>query len=453
MEADLVIRSRRVVQPSGVGPAAVHIRQEKIARVADHGDVPAGSALWDAGDSLVMPGLVDTHVHLNEPGRTDWEGFACGTRAAAAGGITTLVEMPLNSIPVTTTREALEAKIKAADGQCWVDVGFWAGVVPENKRELGELFAAGVFGFKCFLVPSGIQEFGPVTEADLRAVLPELASLGATLLVHAELPGPIEQASSKRPASRPVSYSAWLDSRPREAENRAIELLAGLSREFGARIHIVHLSSAEALPALRRAKQEKVAVTVETCPHYLCLASEEIPDGATEFKCAPPIRQRENQEKLWAALAEGTIDFVVSDHSPCPAELKCGRSGDFLKAWGGVSSLQLGLPVVWTAARQRGHTLEQLAKWMCRGPARLAGLEHRKGVIAVGCNADLVVWNPEAHLAVEPGRLHHRHRLTPYAGQELCGVVEATFLRGRKIYEQGAFPGGPSGAMLRRETW
>lgn len=445
---DFVIRGRRVVTPTEMAPASIHIRSGVISAVARFDEVPGGCPVFEAGDSVVMPGIVDTHVHINEPGRTGWEGFASATQAAAAGGITTLLDMPLNSQPPTTSVDFLRAKLEATRGQLWVDVGFWGGVVPGNVPELAGLLDAGVFGFKCFLVPSGVEEFGQVTEADLRRALSVLASTGAPLLVHAELPGPIEQAAGRNDS--PARYSAWLGSRPRAAENEAVALLVRLSRELGARLHVVHLSSSDALPSLRRAKEEGLGVSVETCPHYLHFAAEEIPNGGTEFKCAPPIRERENRERLWAGLDDAVIDFVASDHSPCPPEMKCRETRDFLRAWGGIASLELTLPVVWTQARQRGYSFSRVVEWLCAGPARLAGLEKRKGIIAPGYDADLVVWNPEASFRVEPERLHHRHKLTPYAGEVLSGVVEAAFLRGQKIYDRGNFPTGPIGAVLKR---
>ena len=458
MSRELVVRSRRVVTPAGVVPAAIHIRDGRIAAVAGFEDVPAGRQLYDAGDRAILPGLVDTHVHINEPGRTHWEGFESATRAAAAGGVTTLIEMPLNSIPATTTIAAYLAKLEAAEGKCSVDVGFWGGVVPGNTGELCGLYDAGVFGFKCFLVPSGVPEFEHVTEPDLRLAIPELAQLGAVLLAHSEVPGPIEEAARRPPLAAlrsgteapPTKYATWWASRPHEAEDLAIALLLRLCREFGARIHIVHLSSSSALPSLRAARREGVKVTVETCPHYLAFAAEEIPDRATEFKCAPPIRERENRERLWAALGEGAIDLVATDHSPAPPEMKCTDSGDFMKAWGGIASLQLSLPAVWTPARRRGYGLAQLAAWLCQAPARLAGLEGRKGAIAVGYDADLIAWEPEASFTVDPAQLHHRHKLTPYAGRHLDGVVRTTFLRGELIFEDGEFPTPPRGKILRR---
>lgn len=449
---DLIVRGRRVILPTGEQPAAIHIREGRITEVSAFDDFPPRSPVHDAGDSVVMPGVVDTHVHINEPGRTDWEGFSTATRAAAAGGITSLIDMPLNSIPATTTLSAYREKLAASAGKLWVDVGFWGGVVPDNATELESLWEAGVFGLKCFLVPSGVEEFQHVSETELRASLPILAKLGAPLLVHAELPGPIEDAMRRFPKSSPAKYHTWLASRPRAAENEALALLLRLCREFGARIHIVHLSSSDMIPALRQAKTEKLPVSVESCPHYLQFASEEIPDGATEFKCAPPVRERENREKLWKALDEGLIDFVVTDHSPCPPAMKVREKGDFLAAWGGIASLELSLPALWTEARSRGYAVRRLTDWLSMGPARLAGLTGRKGAIVAGGDADIVIWNPSAKFRVESAKLQHRHKLTPYAGRELAGAVETTFLRGRKIFDRGEFLAAPTGQILRRTS-
>ena len=449
---ELVIRGERVVTPEGEFAAAIHIRSGVIAAIAAPDRVPPGVPVYDARGSVVMPGVIDTHVHLNEPGRTEWEGFSSGTRSAAAGGVTTLIEMPLNSIPSTTNPAAFREKVGAAAGKLSVDVGFWGGVVPGNADQLAPLWEAGVFGFKCFLVPSGTEEFPCVAESDLRAALPHLAALGATLLVHAELPGPIEQALRKLPkeAASPTQHRSWLAARPRSAENEAIALLLQCSREFHARIHIVHLSCSDAIPLLRQARSDGLAISVETCPHYLTFTSDEIADRATEFKCAPPLRERENREKLWEAMAEGTIDMIATDHAPCPPGMKLPDEGDFLRAWGGIASLQLSLPAVWTAAGPRGYSVTHMANWLCRNPARLAGIERRKGSIAVGCDADLVVWDPDAIFKVDPERLHHRHKITPYAGRELAGVVEATFLRGRQIFDHGEFLSLPHGQVLFR---
>jgi allantoinase len=448
---DLVVRGRRVVTPEGERAAAIHVRGGVIAAVSAYDDIVQGMPVHEAGDFVVMPGVVDTHVHINEPGRTDWEGFSSATRAAAAGGVTTLIEMPLNSIPATTTAAALREKLAAASGKLYVDTGFWGGVVPGNSEALRELWDAGVFGFKCFLAPSGVDEFSHVTETNLRVALPKLAGMRAPLLAHAELPGPIEKAAaSLAKNASPQKYVTWLAARPREAENEAVALLLRLGAEFGARIHIVHISSSDALGLLRGAKDAGGAVTAETCPHYLTFVAEEIADGATEFKCAPPIRESENREKLWQGLSDGTLDFVVTDHSPCPPAMKRSEEGDFLRSWGGITSLQLSLPAVWTEARGRGYAVTHLAKWLCEGPARLAGLTGKKGMIAVGSDADFVIWEPEAKFRVEPAQLYHRHKVTPYAGRELSGRVEATFLRGRKIFERGEFAAGPVGHVLQR---
>lgn len=467
---NLVIRGPRVVLPDSIAPASIHIVDDKIVGVRSYDSVPDGCELIEADEaSLVMAGLVDSHVHINEPGRTEWEGFASATRAAAAGGVTTLVDMPLNSIPPTTTIAGLHEKLAAARGQCSVDVGFWGGVVPGNTGELAALAAAGVVGFKCFLIHSGVDEFPNVTEDDLRAALPELQRLDALLIVHAEVPGPISRTgipacpSTEVAATAtdnsvlsispdrnvcPTKYATFLASRPRAAEDEAVALMIKLSRQFGARVHIVHHSSADSLSLLREAKASGLKVTAETCPHYLMFDAEEIPDGATQFKCCPPIRERENREQLWTALGDGTIDMVVSDHSPCPPAMKLRESGDFLQAWGGISSLQLRLPILWTESKRRGFSLEDLARWLCSAPARLVGLEDRKGLIAKGGDADLVIWNPAQQFRVEGEALHHRHKLTPYQGRVLEGVVEKTFLRGRKIYDSDEFIGEPRGLLL-----
>src|SRR5438105_7230719 len=445
---DLVIRGRRVVTENSVAPASVHITRGYISSVSIFEDVPSGCELIEAApESVVMPGLVDTHVHCNEPGRTDWEGFETATRAAAAGGVTTIVDMPLNSIPATTSVEGLEKKLAATRDKLHVDVGFWGGVVPGNTGELAKLWDAGVVGFKCFLIHSGVDEFPNVTENDLREAMPELARLGATLIVHAEVPGPVEACCQLIESASSRSYDRFLRSRPREAENQAVALMIKLSRETGCRIHIVHHSSAEALPMLRRAKSFGLPITIETCPHYLHFAAEDIPDGATEFKCCPPIRERENREQLWEALRDGTIDFVVSDHSPCPPEMTLRAQGACMKAWGGISSLQLRLPIVWKDAGPRGFTIEDLVNWLCTGPARQAGLDNRKGALKDGHDADIVIWNPEREFKVEPSALNHRHKLTPYNGEVLRGVVEKTFLRGQMVYDGGEFS-GQSGCVL-----
>ena len=436
--------------PDAIGAHSLHVRDGVIEAVRGYDDDAADCELIDAGDAVVMPGLVDTHVHINSPGRTEWEGFASATRAAAAGGVTTLVDMPLNSIPATTTLDAFKAKIAdAARTGCFVDVGFWGGVVPGNTGELAAMHEAGVVGFKCFLVPSGVDEFQHVAEEHLREAMPELRRLDALLIVHAELPGPLLDPIVCCSDGGPVNeYSTFLASRPRAAENEAIELMIRLSREFGTRVHIVHLSSAEAVPLLRDAQAAGVAITAETCPHYLHFTAEAIAEGATEFKCCPPIRERENREELWRALAAGTIDMIVSDHSPCPASMKLAETGDFLAAWGGIASLQLRLPIVWTEARRRGFSLRDLAKWLCENPARQVRLESRKGSLAAGHDADIVIWDPDADFVVDATSLHHRHKITPYRGETLTGAVQKTFLRGRKIYDDGAIASRAAGLLL-----
>jgi allantoinase len=442
----LVVRSRRVVTDR-VAPAAIHVRAGRIECVAAWDDVPAGARLDDLGELAVLPGIVDTHVHLNEPGRTEWEGFATATRAAAVGGVTTLVDMPLNAIPPTTTREALSAKRAAATGQCAVDVGFWGGVVPGNAGELAGLVADGVRGFKCFLVDSGVAEFGWVGEADLAPAMAILAGLGAPLLVHAEVAGPIDAAAASLAGADPRRYATYLASRPPAAEEQAIALVTRLCRATGARTHIVHHSAASALDQLRAARAEGLPLTAETCPHYLHFIAEAIPDGATPFKCAPPIRDAANREALWRALAEGVLDLVASDHSPCSPGLKALEAGDFVAAWGGVAGLQLALPVVWTEASARGHSLVDVARWMSAAPARLARLD-RKGAIAAGRDADLIAFDDGGTTAVTPASIQHRHRVTPYAGETLRGSVAATYLRGQRVAEAGRALATDRGALL-----
>ncbi|MDX6614480.1 MAG: allantoinase [Blastocatellia bacterium] len=456
---EFAIRARRVFTPGHVRAACVHVSDGRISEISSFANPPRGVELIEVeDDAVLMPGLVDTHVHINEPGRTEWEGFATATRAAAAGGVTTLVDMPLNSIPPTTTLAGFEVKLEAARSQCSVDVGFWGGVVPGNTAELPRLWEAGVVGFKCFLIHSGVDEFPNVTETDLREAMPVLANLGAVLIVHAEVPGPISrtgipacpdsEGTTERTDRSPTSYQTFLNSRPRAAEDEAVALMIRLSRETGCRVHIVHHSSADSLGVLRDARAERLPITVETCPHYLHFTAEEIPDSATEFKCCPPIRERENREQLWQALSDQVITMVVSDHSPCPPELKRREEGDFLQAWGGISSLQLRLPVIWTEARQRGHNLSALTFWLCSQPADLVGWGERKGRIVSGYDADFVIWNPHEEFVVKADTLQHRHKLTPYDGERLNGVVQTTFLRGQKIYDRGEFAGGARGQLL-----
>jgi len=447
------IRSERVVLPQGVRPATIVVHDGRIAAVGDYGERPAGAREMDVGAQIVIPGLVDTHVHINDPGRAEWEGFEHATRAAAAGGVTTLVDMPLNSVPPTTSVAGLEKKREAARGRCYVDVGFWGGVVAGNALDLAPLAAAGVLGFKCFLTPSGVEEFGHVSEADLREALPLVAALHLPLLAHAELPALLEDplAPADGIARDPRRYSTWLNSRPDASECAAIEMLARLAVEFGARIHIVHLATANALPAIRSARAAGAALTVETCPHYLTLAAEDIVDGATAFKCAPPIRSRDNRERLWTALTAGAIDLIATDHSPAPPALKHLDDGDFVRAWGGIASLQLGLSIVWTGAAERGIPVERVAAWLAERPARLAGLA-TKGAIAVGRDADLVVWDPDQETIVDARSLQHRHPITPYDGRRLRGGVVTTILRGQTVFDRGEFVSSPIGVALRRSV-
>jgi allantoinase len=428
-DLDTVFRARRLVTPAGEASGCVGVAGGRIAAVAPLEAGLEGRRMVELGEDVVLlPGLVDSHVHVNEPGRTEWEGFASATRAAAGGGVTTIVDMPLNSIPPTVDVAALEVKRKSAEGQCFVDVGFWGGAVPGNLGELARLHDAGVFGFKCFLLHSGVDEFPPLHPDDLDAYMGVLRGFDGLLIVHAEDSDAIEHA----PSCSGGRYQDFLASRPRSAENLAVAQVIEAARRTGARAHILHLSSSDALPLLATARRDGVRITAETCPHYLALTAEEIPDGATQFKCCPPVREAANRELLWRGLADGTIDLVVSDHSPCTPELKRLDVGDFGLAWGGISSLEIGLPVVWTEARRRGFTLADVARWMAEGPARLVGLG-RKGRIAPGYDADLCVFAPDEDIVVDPRRLHHKHPLTPYAGRPLRGVVRGTWLRGQEL--------------------
>ena len=426
----LVFRGRRVVLPDGERPAAVAVGNGRILAILSAGTpVPGATEVVLGDDEVLLPGLVDTHVHVNEPGRTAWEGFATATRAAAAGGVTTIVDMPLNSDPPTIDPAALDAKVAAAHAaRCHVDVGFWGGAVPANVGRLTELLDAGVLGVKCFLVDSGVPEFPPLDDIELASVLREIAAVDGLLLVHAEDPAIL--AAAPQPHGR--SYNDFVATRPAEAEVQAVARLVTLAAVTGARVHVVHLSSASALPLLADARRDGVRITAETCPHYMSLAAEDIPDGATQFKCCPPIRDAANRDALWKGLADGLIDLVVSDHCPCPAALKSLATGDFGTAWGGISSLQLGLPIVWTAAKDRGHGLADVAHWMATAPAGLAGLPS-KGRITVGADADFCVFAPEEAWLIEPAALHHRHPLTPYDGRLVTGRVRATWLRGQRI--------------------
>lgn len=473
----LVVRSNRVVLPEGARAAALHIGNGVIERIVEYAsEDPTGAKVFNVPGLVISPGLVDTHVHINEPGRSEWEGFDTATRAAAAGGITTLVDMPLNSVPATTTVSALHVKVDAARAQCHVDVGFWGGVVPGNAAELEALVDAGARGFKCFLVPSGVDEFPAVSEHDLRQALPILARRRVPLLVHAEIIADcglrivdsiadsiVDSIVDSNPQSaiRNPQYAAYLATHPVSMELDAIRLMIRLAEEFRTRVHIVHVSSAEGVEAIADAKAASVPITAETCPHYLTFAADDIPDGATQFKCAPPIRESAHREALWDGLASGALDLIATDHSPAPPALK--TPGDFLRAWGGIASLELSLPAAWSAymayvardfpPRDRGPEriathLSNLARWMSAAPASLAGLGERKGRIAEGFDADLVVWDPDSDFVVDPARLHQRHKLTPYAGRSLFGTVLTTFVRGERVWDVGRLTRAHGGRLL-----
>jgi allantoinase len=444
--------SQRIVTPDGIRPGAILVRDGKIIGIAspNSNEVPSDATVLDFGDSAILPGLVDSHVHINDPGRSDWEGFNTATRAAAAGGYTTLVDMPLNCLPPTATVAALAAKRQAARDRCWVDWLAWGGVVSDNVADIEALAAAGVPGFKCFLIDPGIDGFTMVTEAELRAALPHVARTGLPLLVHAELPDPVEAATNHLNDADWSRYSTYLQSRPEEAELAAVRLLLSLCREYKFRLHIVHLSASHALAELRAARAEGLPVTVETCPHYLHFCAGEIPDRETLYKCAPPIRSRDNRETLWQGLKDGIIDLVATDHSPCPPAMKRLDEGSFKTAWGGISSLSLALPVMWTEASRRGYNLVDVARWMAEAPARLAGCNSRKGRIAKGCDADLVIFDSEAEFVTTVAHLHYRHPLSPYLGETLRGVVKATYLRGQLVFGNRQFSGGARGQEVLR---
>ncbi|GHD90868.1 allantoinase AllB [Streptomyces naganishii] len=442
-DAELVLRSTRVITPEGTRPASVVVAGGTITAVLPHdADVPPGARLEDFGDDVLLPGLVDTHVHVNDPGRTEWEGFWTATRAAAAGGITTLVDMPLNSLPPTTTVGNLRTKQDVARDKAHIDVGFWGGALPGNVKDLRPLHEAGVLGFKAFLSPSGVEEFPHLTQEELARSLAEIASFDGLLVVHAEDPRHLAAA----PQQGGPKYADFLASRPHHAEDTAVAALIERARRLDARVHVLHLSSGDALPLIAAARADGVRITVETCPHYLTLTAEEVPDGASEFKCCPPIREAANQDLLWQALADGTIDCVVTDHSPSTADLK---TDDFATAWGGISGLQLSLSAVWTEARRRGHGLDDVVRWMSAHTARLVGLDARKGAVAPGRDADFAVLAPEETFTVDPAALHHRNRVTAYAGRTLHGVVRSTWLRGERIAADGEFT-APRGRLLTR---
>ncbi|TWP35438.1 allantoinase AllB [Leekyejoonella antrihumi] len=428
-DLDLVIRAARGVLPGGERGATIGVKGGVITVVEPQGaDLTAPQVIDLADDEVLLPGVVDSHVHVNDPGRTDWEGFTSATRAAAAGGVTTLIDMPLNSIPPTVTVDALEIKRKVAVDQAFIDVGFWGGAVPGNVPDLRPLHEQGVFGFKCFLLHSGVDEFPPLTPDEVEAAMREIQSFDGLLIVHAEDSHSIDGA----PQHGGTHYRDFLTSRPREAENLAIKHVIEGARRTGCRVHILHVSSSDALPMIAAARKEGVQISTETCPHYLSFTAEDIPDGATQFKCCPPIRESDNRDALWEGLRDGTIDQIVSDHSPSTIDLKNLETGDFGTAWGGISSLQLGLAAIWTQARERGFDLTDVSRWMSQAPARQTRLQ-RKGRIEVGQDADFAVFAPDETFVVDVKALHHKNAITPYAGRTLSGVVRKTILRGRTI--------------------
>ncbi len=434
---ELVFRGERVLVGGELTKAAVHVLGNRIVEVTAFDQIGTPSRLIEAGQHVLSPGLVDSHVHINEPGRTEWEGFASATEAAAAGGITTVVDMPLNCIPATVSARAAEEKLATLDGKLHVDVAFWGGVIPHNTRELEGLAKFGVPGCKCFLCPSGVDEFPHVSRADLDQAMPVLRDLGLTLLVHAEAPAPLELAEQQLRGENadPRRYQTYLRSRPNAAEDDAIAMVIELAERHACRSHIVHLSSASALPLLKAAQERGVPISAETCLHYLSFSAEEIADGATSFKCAPPIRDAHNREALWSALGR-ELSMVVSDHSPCTPELKRPETGDFMGAWGGISGLELGLSVMWTESQRRGFDHARMFELSAQGPAKLAGLSKRKGAIAAGFDADLVIWDDQQSFTVSSEELRHRHKVTPYAGRLLSGVVRETWVGGRLAYRR-----------------
>jgi allantoinase len=439
---DVAIKSDRIITPGGIQKAVLLIKDGLIADITR--DLPSDDTpIVDVGNQVVMPGIIDPHVHINEPGRTDWEGFDTATRSAITGGITLLVDMPLNSSPVTTTAKAFDEKIRSCfdtDNQTsriHTNCGFWGGIIPGNEKEIEPLIKKGVLGFKAFLTHSGIDEFPNVTEADLRKAMPIIARHGLPLLVHCELES--AQPPQTHKWKDRTSYRQYLQSRPRKWEDDAIALMIRLCEEFNCRTHIVHLSSADSIEQIAKAKQKGLPLTVETGQHYLYFIAEEISDGQTQFKCAPPIREQENNDQLWDALKHGVIDLVATDHSPAPPSLKMLDKGDFMHAWGGISSVQLALPALWTMARENDCDIDDIAKWLCENPAALTGQKNKKGRIAKGYDADLVVWDPEKSFHVTINSIYHKHRLTPYLNEELYGVVIQTWLKGEKVFDNGKF--------------
>ncbi len=438
---DLVLRGERILTTAGISAREIGVRDGKIVAIKPLGNNLQGARVIEvAADEVLLPGLVDTHVHVNEPGRTEWEGFESATKAAAAGGVTTIIDMPLNTIPPTVNLEALQIKKAAAEPKAYVNIGFWGGAIPGNKENLRELHDAGVFGFKCFLLHSGVDEFPSLTVEEMEEDMEVLRSFDSLMIVHAEDSSSIDRA----PDAEGDQYDRFLKSRPRGAENVAIAQVIERARWTGVRAHVLHLSSSDALAMIKTAKADGVKITVETCPHYLTLLAEEIPNGATAYKCCPPIREASNRELLWRGLEEGIIDCIVSDHSPSTIDLKDVENGDFGVAWGGVASLQLGLPLIWTEAQKRGIALEQVVQWMAVKPAELAGLKH-KGSIALGNDADFALFAPEDAFVVDVKKLHHKNPISPYHGKTLAGVVRQSIIAGNDVDFQS-----PNGRLIRR---
>jgi allantoinase len=440
------IKSTNIILPEGVVKGLIVIENGVIADILSY-DSSVGHTIEDVGDKVVMPGVIDPHIHINEPGRTDWEGFDTATKAAIAGGLTTLVDMPLNSAPVTTTAAAFKEKLLAAAAQLHTNVGFWGGIVPGNTDEIEPLIKMGVLGFKAFLTHSGIDDFPNATEDDLRKAMPVIAKHNLPLLVHCELTDDYKVKDQD-----PLSYADYLASRPKYWEDDAITLMIGLCNEYNCRVHIVHLSSSNSIAQIAQAKLRGLPLTVESAQHYLYFNAEDIHNGQTQFKCAPPIREKANNDLLWEALKSGVIDFVATDHSPAPPDLKQMQTGDFTKAWGGVASLQFALPVLWTAAKKRDCTVSDIAKWLSENPAKLAGQSATKGRIAKGYAADLIVWDAEKSFILTEDMIQHKHKVTPYLGQQLYGVVEQTYIAGVKVFDNGSFTNLNQGkAILNHE--
>ncbi|KPJ15053.1 Allantoinase [Papilio machaon] len=452
--------SKRVVTATGEADGGVLVqngqiqdiltREQANTFIAENEDIK----VVDGGDLALMAGVVDSHVHVNEPGRTAWEGFRTATSAAAAGGITTIVDMPLNSIPPTTTLENLKVKASSAQGNVFVDVGFWGGVIVDNQDSLKDLVKAGVVGFKCFLCPSGVDEFPNVEAKDLEKAFAALEGTGSLLAFHAEVQEDNEEIEKKIFKKDPEEYTTYLESRPPKMELDAISLISSFLNKTNVRVHVVHVSSASVVPLLNKARQQRVAagntawrggVTAETCHHYLSISAEQIPRGRSEYKCAPPIRDLDNKEKLWQYLLDDKLDMVVSDHSPCTPELKCSNN---LEAWGGISSVQFGLSLFWTEASARGLDLTSISKYMCSAPAQLCGIQHRKGALKPGLDADIIFFDPDAQFTVTADIIRHKNKLTPYIGKTLKGVVKKTYLRGELIYAEGELVGEPKGILL-----